>query len=73
MPVDFHDDDDDAAKEAKVSGVNARFKEFDCPGCNANNPADPPFGNGDEVLCNYCGTEYEVKVNDEGKAKFRET
>ena len=39
---------------------------------NANNPADPPFGDGDEILCNYCGSEYEVRVNDEGRAKFRE-
>jgi hypothetical protein len=67
MPVDDYDDDDIDKKKGP-----AGFKEFDCPGCNANNPCDPPFVDGDEVLCNYCGTEYKVKVSDEGKVKFRE-
>jgi transcription elongation factor Elf1 len=72
MPLEYYDDDDEK-KELAGTGVSARFKEFDCPSCNANNPADPPFGNGDEVLCNYCGTEFGVKVSEEGKAKFKET
>lgn len=70
-PHDDYDDDDDK-KEAGSTGPNSRFKEFDCPSCNANNPADPPFGDGEEVLCNYCGTEYRVKVTDEGKLRLRE-
>jgi hypothetical protein len=68
LPFDFEDEEKELAK----SGANSRFKEFDCPTCNANNPTDPPFGNGDEVLCNYCGSEFSVKVTDEGRAKFRE-
>ena len=67
---DFDDDDD---KDKGQSGAKSTFKEFDCPSCNANNPVDPPFGDGDEVLCNYCGQEYRVKVSEEGKARFRET
>jgi uncharacterized Zn-finger protein len=69
-PYDY--DFSDEEKELAKSGVNTRFKEFDCPSCSANNPADPPIGNGDEVLCNYCGTEFRVKVTDEGRAKLRE-
>lgn len=70
-PHDAYEDDDEDKKEGG-SGQNTRFKEFDCPSCNANNPADPPFGEGDEVLCNYCGTEFRVKVTDEGKLRMRE-
>ena len=69
MPHDQFDVDDD--KEAPPGSQT--FKEWECPGCNANNPADPPLGMGDEVLCNYCGVEYVAKVSDEGKLKLRET
>ena len=69
MPHDqFHDDDDD--KELAPGAQT--FKEWECPGCNAHNFSDPPMGQGDEVLCNYCGVEYRVKVSDEGKLKLRE-
>ncbi len=69
MPIDQYDDEDE-----KDSGgsADARFKDFDCPDCNANNPCDPPVGHGDEVLCNYCGTQFEAKVTDAGKLKLRE-
>ncbi|MGQ0503760.1 MAG: hypothetical protein ACT4TC_00420 [Myxococcaceae bacterium] len=70
-PVDAYDDDDE--KESKGgSGAESVFKEFDCPGCNANNPVDPPFGDGEEILCNYCGMEFKVKVSDEGRLKLKE-
>ena len=62
---DFDDDDKDMK-----AGANKRRKEFDCPDCNANNPVD--YGDGDEVRCNYCGTEYKVIISDEGRVKFRE-
>ncbi len=65
----MHFDDDDE-KESGRGASATRFKDFDCPSCNANNPVE--FGDGDEVLCNYCGTEFKVKVSDNGKAKFRE-
>ncbi len=67
--LDAYDMDDDE-KDAGKGGASSRFKDFDCPSCNANNPTD--FGDGEEVLCNYCGTEFKVKVSDSGKAKFRE-
>lgn len=70
MPIDQYEDDEE--KKGQAIGVKARFKEFDCPGCNANNPCDPTFGHGDEILCNYCGSEYKVKVTEEGKFRLRE-
>jgi len=71
MAPEYEFDDDDKKSEAAV-GSNSKFKEFDCPSCNANNPCDPPFGDGDELLCNYCGQEYKVKVTEEGRAKLKE-
>ena len=70
MPIDQYEDEDD--KSRRLTGTKATFKEFDCPSCSANNPCDPAFGNGDEIMCNYCGCEYLVHVTDEGKAKLRE-
>lgn len=70
MPIDNSEDDDE--KKGQLSGVKSRFKEFECPSCNANNPCDPPFGNDDEILCNYCGIEFRVNVSDEGRARLRE-
>jgi hypothetical protein len=70
MPIDQYEDEHE--KGSHATGALTKFKEFDCPSCNANNPCDPPFGQGDEILCNYCGCEYEVRVTDEGKPKLRE-
>lgn len=67
MPSDSYDEDEDKGGSGKRV-----FKDFDCPSCSANNPSEG-FGDGDEVLCNYCGTEYSVRITDEGKPKFRET
>ncbi|MBX5481797.1 MAG: hypothetical protein IRZ16_08135 [Myxococcaceae bacterium] len=72
MPIDPYDFDDDDHAEKGTSGANTRFKEFDCPSCNANNPTDPPFGDGDEILCNYCGEQFLVRVTDEGRLKLKE-
>lgn len=49
-----------------------RRNDFDCPVCSANNPYDDGFSPGDEVRCYYCGQEFEVEVNAEGKWRFRE-
>lgn len=68
MAGDYDFDDDDH----KESAEGGRRKEFDCPDCNANNPVDEGYGNGDEVRCNYCGCEYKVTVNAEGRVKFKE-
>ncbi|HZH03213.1 MAG TPA: hypothetical protein VEY30_05465 [Myxococcaceae bacterium] len=70
MPANKHDDGEEDEKLS--ASPQGRFKEFDCPGCSANNPVDPPFVNGDELLCNYCGSSFTVKVSDEGRVKFRE-
>jgi transcription elongation factor Elf1 len=69
MPKDAFSDDDDHDKELRAG--QKKFTEFDCPGCNANNPVDG-FTDGSEVLCNYCGMEWEVRVGDDGRLKFRE-
>ncbi|GHG74035.1 hypothetical protein [Comamonas sp. JC664] len=64
---DFDDDDKDSGK-----GGGRPQKDFDCPSCNANNPVDEPLANGDEVRCNYCGSDFKVSANSEGRLKFKE-
>jgi hypothetical protein len=71
MPIDQYEDEDDKDNKGG-DGPTTKFKEFDCPSCNANNPCDPPFGDGEELLCNYCGTEYKVKVTEAGRIKLKE-
>jgi transcription elongation factor Elf1 len=63
-------DMDDVEKEMSLEGGKAPT-DFDCPGCNANNPADPPLSDGCEVLCHYCGSEFKVLMS-EGRVKFKE-
>jgi hypothetical protein len=55
----------------KSLGPRRRFKDFDCPDCNANNPWDETFGNGDEIRCFYCGQEFGAVVNEEGRLRLR--
>lgn len=72
--VDFESNyDEDADAKAVSEGASRRFGDFDCPGCNANNPHDDKFGDGDEIRCHYCGVEYKVLVGDDGKLRLRET
>ena len=66
----YEDDDDEDGKNFGKAGQK-KFTEFECPGCNANNPTDS-FGHKDSVNCNYCGMEWEVRVDDEGKLSFKE-
>ena len=56
-----------------ASGAKRRFKDFDCPDCNANNPYDESFGDGDDIRCFYCGTEFRCAVNDDGRIRFKPT
>jgi hypothetical protein len=70
MPIDAYDEDDDLQPEDL--GRARRFQDFDCPDCNANNPYDDSFGDGDEIRCYYCGQEFRVEVNDSGKLRLRE-
>jgi transcription elongation factor Elf1 len=62
---DMHDDGDD---DGPATGE--RFKEFECPDCNAHNPADDGFTVGDEVLCCYCGMEFKAKLS-AGRLKLK--
>lgn len=67
-------DEEEEAKEALAeSGGVKGLKDWDCPSCNANNPSDEIASNNDEIRCNYCGTEYRVVINDEGRVKLKET
>lgn len=65
-PADKHGEDEDTGSRSESS----TFKEFDCPDCNANNPCDPPFEPGDEVICHYCGTGFLAKVTESGRLKL---
>ena len=67
MPLDHYEDEDE-----KDSGSKGARKDFDCPDCNANNPVEEPLADGQEVLCNYCGMEFAVKAQDNGRFKFKE-
>jgi DNA-directed RNA polymerase subunit RPC12/RpoP len=71
MPIDQGFEDDDDNKDASSEGADRRFGDFDCPECNANNPYDDKFGQGDEIRCFYCGGEFLVKVTDSGRLKLR--
>jgi uncharacterized Zn-finger protein len=73
MPLDpYAYDEDETKQEMGSAGATSKFKEFDCPSCSANNPMDTPFGDGEEIHCHYCGTEFKVFVNDSGRLKLRE-
>lgn len=70
----FRDDsehEDEERKSGRALGSKRRFDEFECPTCSANNPLDS-FGNGDEVLCNWCGVEFRAVVDDEGSLRLKE-
>ncbi|MCP3103178.1 hypothetical protein LZ198_30290 [Myxococcus sp. K15C18031901] len=68
MASEYDFDDDDA----KESSAGRSHKEFDCPSCNANNPVDDGFADQDEVRCNYCGCDFKVVINSEGRVRFKE-
>ncbi|MHB8418069.1 MAG: hypothetical protein ACYDCL_08330 [Myxococcales bacterium] len=76
MPNDKNVDEEEFAKEdadlaSSASGAKRRFKDFDCPDCNANNPYDDGFGDGEEIRCYYCGTEFKAAVNDDGRLRLK--
>jgi transcription elongation factor Elf1 len=72
MPIDHFGESGDDNKEDAGTGPRSVFKDFDCPLCNANNPYDDGFASGDEVRCFYCGAEFTVRVDDNGKLRLRE-
>lgn len=63
---DHYDDD-----EGEKAGRGGKWREFECPGCDAHNPYDGGFGIGDEVLCYYCGIHFKV-VERDGRFKLKE-
>ncbi len=64
-------DDDDVKGEPEMLGRARRFGDFDCPECNANNPYDDKFGDGDEIRGYYCGQEFRAEVNDSGRLRLK--
>jgi hypothetical protein len=70
MPIDQYEEDEKPQGEEEL-GRTRRFGDFDCPECNANNPYDDKFGDGDEIRCYYCGQEFKVDVNESGRLKLR--
>ena len=70
MPFDPHGSDEEEGGSGESS--SRRFKDFDCPACDANNPYDDGFGDGDEVRCFYCGQEFAAHVSGSGVLKLRE-
>ncbi len=74
MPYDREPMDDDEVEDRDAGaseGARRRFTEFECPECNAYNPHDEGFGDGDEILCHYCGQELRARVSDEGRLKLK--
>jgi len=74
MPVDPHafEEDESESTGGVGEGRRRRFGDFDCPSCSANNPYDERFGDGDEVLCYYCGQTFAAQVSDEGRLRLKE-
>jgi uncharacterized Zn-finger protein len=71
VPNDPHAFDED--DEPRDEGRRRKFRELDCPECSAVTPLDDGFGDGDDVLCCYCGLEFRATVSDGGRLKLRET
>ena len=69
--LDAYQEDDDEKKTGKALGSKRKFEEFECPACSANNPYDT-FGNGEEVLCNWCGMQFRAVVDEDGNLKLKE-
>ena len=71
MPIDPHAFDED--DEPRDEGRRTRFREWECPECSAPNPYDDGFGDGDELVCCYCGVEFLASVNADGRLKLKPT
>lgn len=69
------DDDDERPKYRRdKSGIMRAVDllyEFDCPECDANNPWEDGFKEGDEVRCHYCQQELRVASLENGKVKWK--
>ena len=67
MPIDKNAEEEDL----KESGRRA-YTDYDCPSCDANNPVEMALRDGEETRCNYCGSEYKVRITDEGRLRLKE-
>lgn len=65
---DFGDESDN-----KEGTAGPSFNEWECPLCNANNPADDGMHEGEEVRCCYCGAEFRVHIDQDGRLKLKES
>lgn len=45
--------------------------EFDCPECDANNPWNDGFKEGDELQCHYCGQGLKVMAFEPKRIRWR--
>jgi hypothetical protein len=72
VPIDPHAFDDGDLDHSDSGSSSRRFREFECPVCNANNPCDDDFGDGDEVRCFYCGQEFKAGLTTAGRLRLRE-
>ena len=68
---DYSEQEEEDKKSGVSLGTRRKFEEFDCPSCSANNPFDT-FGNGDDVLCNWCAMEFRAIVDEEGSLRLKE-
>ena len=71
MPTDPYAFDEEA--QPREEERRRRYTEFECPACDATNPCDDGFGDGDDVLCSYCGQEFRAAVTDDGRLKLKES
>lgn len=62
----------DDGEEKQENLKKKKFFEFECSSCNANNPWPDGFKDKEEVNCHYCGTSFEIRVQDDGRIKLRE-
>jgi transcription elongation factor Elf1 len=65
--ISVSDDEFDDAFRPAVSKTQVRFREWNCPICDANNPVDDGFRHSDELMCSYCGLQFRVQTTTEKK------
>ena len=68
MPLDKNAEEEDLREDRR----RRAYTDYDCPSCNANNPTEMALRDGDETRCNYCGTEYKVRITDDGRLRLKE-
>jgi hypothetical protein len=57
--------DDEDTEGSSSTSKGRSWTEFDCPGCDANNPTGEGFRAGDEIVCMFCGVLWVVKADEE--------